>query len=89
MSKKDILPIVIGLNPPTKLVTVGRTEIPLKGYAVVIQHADFPEGTSSGDGFLETGQIEAKGTACWLQFRDLESLRRFGSLLVEYADSEK
>ena len=91
MAKRDAgLPIIIGMNPPTKEILI----FPHKhwdghraGYDLMINHAKFPDGTKRGQTFSFTDStIERYNTACVLHFCDVDAMRRFGEILVEYAD---
>lgn len=88
--KKSALPIIMGMEPPTKELLMFRTEKPLKGISCFIFHASFPEGTKSGD-VLEFGldDVERNGCACWLHFINTETLRKFGQMLIDFADREE
>lgn len=82
-----MLPIMIGMNPPTKEVILMRTVKPLDGgCACAVYHADFPEGTKMGDPYdLSDQRVKRYGLACWLQFKNAESMRIFGQKLVDFA----
>ena len=83
------MPIILGLNPPTKDVMLMKMEKPLKGYALRISHADFPEGTKRGDELpLFDKRIKNRGEACWIQFTDADVLREFGQMIVNFANGE-
>ena len=86
--KKEVLPTILGMSPPTKLITMMRTRKPLQGFACIINHAEFPESTRAGDRFELTDDIKQGGIACWLQFRDKETMRRFGQMLIDFADGK-
>lgn len=86
--RNEVLPIILGMDPPTKLITLMRTRKPLQGFACIISHAEFPKGTQAGDRFELTDDIEQKGIAGWLQFRDKETMRRFGQMLIDFADGK-
>ena len=89
MRRKNNMPIILGLNPPTKDVMLMKTEKPLKGYALRISHADFPEGTKRGDELpLFDKRIKNRGEACWIQFTDADVLREFGQMIVNFANGE-
>ena len=86
---KSILPVILGLDPPTKEVCLIKTEKPLKGYAILINHARFPDGTVNGqlipDG--EKENVERISTVCWLQFTDAKIMRLFAQHILNFLDS--
>lgn len=89
MRSKKNMPIILGINPPTKDVMLMKMEKPLKGYALRICHADFPEGTKRGDNIsLFDKRIKWRGEACWIQFTDADVMRRFGQMIVDFANGE-
>lgn len=86
----ELYPIIIGMNPPTKEVVLIRTmkQFP-GGYACAIYHADFPKGTKRGESFAMTDQsVKRHSLAAWLQFKDSDAMRRFGQMLVDFADGD-
>ena len=84
------LPVIIGMNPPTKEVVMVRTIKPLKGYACMIYHADFPEGTKCDDPQeMWAGKEKRYGLASWLHFTSVDAVRRFGEDLVKFAEDMK
>ena len=88
--KSSELPIIIGMDPPTKEILLMRTRKPFSdGCACAIYHADFPEGTKRGNRFNITDQsVKRHSLAVWLQFRDADVMKRFGQMLVDFADSD-
>ena len=84
------LPVIIGMNPPTKEVVMVRTIKPLKGYACMIYHADFPEGTKSGDFYgVRDQKVKRYGLASWLHFTNADAMHSFGENLMRYAEDMK
>lgn len=89
MRNKKNMPIILGLNPPTKDVMLIKMEKPLKGYALMISHAEFPEGTKRGDKLpIFDKRIKRHGEACWIQFTDADVMRRFGQMIVDFAEEQ-
>lgn len=84
MSRLGLLPVIIGMDPPTKEIIVGKAKT-LGGISVLVRHAAFPEGTKRGD---RVAPVEAGPTACWLHFTDTGAMRAFASALIEAADME-
>ncbi len=81
--------LVLGMDPPTKKVTVAKLRKPLDGYAVIIRWADFPEGMKSGDVIQDDAEISTHGIATWLQFTNADAMRCFGQLLIDSADGKQ
>ena len=88
MRRNRAMPVILGMNPPTKEVCLIKTDKPLNGYAILINHADFPEGTVRGDSFKDglRNDIKRKGTACWLQFTDVDIMRLFAQNILDFLD---
>ena len=85
----DSQPIILGLNPPTKAVFLTRISKPLEGIACIIQEAGFPEGARPGDMFdMFSDEIKRGEIACWIQFANFDVMRRFGQMLIDYADGK-
>lgn len=85
--KHQILPTILGFDPPNKEVIVlhcrGKQ---WSGFDVYVFHADFKTPKKVGESL--TGKIdmeELKGLDCWLHFRTSEAMESFGNLLVKYA----
>lgn len=82
-----MMPCILGMNPPTKELVIMKSYEPLPGYACLIFHAEWPEGTVPGE---ETDAIpDRKGLACWLQFTSADAMRNFGELLIKAAGRKK
>lgn len=89
MRSKSKLPIIFGMNPPTKEVMLIKTEKPLKGYTCLVFHADFPERIQSNQHIeLLYKDMKRKGLATWLHFKDKETMKRFAQDLIDFADME-
>ncbi len=87
--KNDKLPIIIGMNPPTKEVLIfphRHWDGTKTGYDVMINHAVFPEGTQRGQKFKMSDEVTRKGTACVMHFTDGDAMRRFGQMLIDFAE---
>ena len=88
-NRHAIIPVILGMNPPNKEVSVARTSKPLDGYAVIIRWADFPEGTQVGDVIPDDTDINTHGVAAWLQFATPDAMRMFGKMLIDCADGKQ
>lgn len=84
--RNEVLPVILGMNPPTKEVLLMRTRKPIEGYARLIRHAEFPETVECGDGIPMDIDIKRGGVAAWIQFKDKETIRKFGQMLIDFAD---
>ena len=82
------LPIILGMDPPTKEVVMMRTRKPFPGgYACAIYYADFPEGTKRGKKVdMADDSVKRHSLAAWLQFKDAEAMKRFGQMLIDFAE---
>lgn len=87
MARKNDLPVIIGMKPPTKEIMLVKTEKPLKEYAAVIYHADWEEGVKVGE--PTTKKSKRHGMACWLQFVDAKTMKKFGQSLIDFAERNK
>ena len=87
---KQILPCILGMNPPTKEIIIAKTDKPLDGYSLIINHATFPEGTVRGyRKLMDADKVERKGTAVWIHFCDADTMRRLGQDLVDFANRQE
>ena len=87
--RNERLPIILGMSPPTKVVTVMRTRKPLDGYACFIQYADCSDDVKSGEEVSITDmRAQPTGTACWLHFTNADIMRKFGQMLIDVADGK-
>ena len=85
---RSIMPVMIGMNPPTKEIFLMRTTKPMAGYACIINHATFPEETRRGTVFdIRDNTVQRISTAAWLQFTDADAMRRFGQALIDFANN--
>lgn len=83
MRKKEILPIIFGMNPPTKEVIIRKGEANWGGYDLFILHTEFNEGVERG-AIVTSKDIKKRfGIAAQLHFRDLDSMKKFGEMIVE------
>ena len=90
MSRKpQIMPIILGMNPPTKLCTLMKTERPLKGIALFISYAKYKEGVRKGTVIKSADVAEVNGLLAWIHFKDTEDLRRFGQMCLDFADGKR
>lgn len=76
--KNKVLPTIIGMNPPTKLVVCGR-EKHGSGYDCMIFHAEFENGTKSGD--LDVKPTSVGGMSAWLHFTSAKAMLTFAEHL--------
>lgn len=83
--KKQLLPVIFGMNPPTKEVVVVPCRGRWHGIDVHIFHADLP-GYHIGEEIKSADFSEIHSEACWLHFTDSETLRKFGEVLINAAD---
>lgn len=85
--RNEVLPVILGMNPPTKEVLLMRTFKPLNGFACVIRRAEFPKEIECGDGIPMSIDIKHGGVCAWIQFKDKEVMRKFGQMILEFADT--
>jgi len=89
MSRKQITPIVLGMNPPSKLCTLMKTERPLKGISLFISDATYKEGVRKGTVIKSADVAEVNGLLAWIHFKDADDLRRFGQMCLDFADGKR
>ena len=90
MSRKpQIMPIILGMNPPTKLCTLMKTERPLNGIALFISDVTYNEGVRKGDAIRASDVAENNGLRAWIHFKDADDLRRFGQMCLDFADGKR
>ncbi len=87
---REILPCILGMSPPTKEVVIGKSNV-LPGYQCIINHVQYAEGTEKGYRHKKDDDkiIKRAGTAAWLHFCDLDTMRKFGQDLVDYANKQE
>lgn len=79
---KGLYPVILGMDPPNKEAIFVRGK---HGLDVMICYANFPEGIKRG--FIKDNSIyEITGIAAWLRFVNAETMREFGSNLIDAAD---
>ena len=89
MKHSKIYPIMLGMNPANKEVVVCRSKgESWKGFDVFIFAADFKDDKEPGDIIEDTDMSEIKSLLGWLHFTNAYSMKKFGELLVRYADKK-
>lgn len=86
--RNEELPIIMGITPPNKAILVVKTDKPLRGYSCYIMYAEFPEGTRPNDTW-DFENTKLKSLGAWLHFKDVETMRSFGQMFVDFADKTK
>lgn len=83
MRRNEILPIIFGMNPPSKEVIIRKGKPNWGGYDLFILHTEFNEGVESGAMVTNEDVKKRFGIAAQLHFRDLDSMKKFGEMIVE------
>lgn len=82
MSKKYLLPTILGMNPPTKEVIIRKGDKSWGGYDLYIIHARFKDRTEPGP-IGTNEEVERFGLATHLHFCSLKSMRAFAGIIEE------
>ena len=76
-------PVIMGITMGIRVV---KTDEPLKGYTCYLMCAGPPEGTNdTGD----CKNAEPRSLCVGLHFNDVEMMRRFGQMFIDFADKEE
>ena len=90
--KNELLPIILGMNPSDKLVVVCKSSSEfLKGFDVFIYRTDYKIEKQPGEevDLNQVGKDEIKTLLGWLHFTNRYSMKKFGEMLIRYADRER
>ena len=83
---KGIYPIILGMNPPNKLIDFGRVNNhgENNGLDIIARYADYEDGVKPGEVITGRENVLSERSACmWIHFVTLDMARKFANTLLD------